>query len=120
MSNSEARGILRSEFDGEDGSFLIQIRCEFRWDWEAFRRLTAAMYDVAEEVRGQAVIEKWITEGFWFCDTWIRDFTGHPDFPRPPEEDYRDALELLHDLAWFLFVGESLFTGDELWRKAKG
>jgi hypothetical protein len=115
-----SREILRCEFDAEEGSFLMQARIRLKWDWDAFRRLTSAMYDVADEVKGQPSIETWIAQGFWFCDTWIRDHTGHHDFPRPPEEAYRDALALLDDLAYFLFMGESPCTDDTLRKRAKG
>ena len=115
-----ARDILRREFSAEEGSFLIQARCRLVWDWDAFRRLTSAMYDVAEEVKGQPSIETWIAEGFWFCDTWIREHTSHPNFPRPPEEAYRDALALLDELAYFLFMAQSPFKGDTLRKRAKG
>jgi hypothetical protein len=63
------------------------------------------MYDVADQAKGQPHIETWIAQGFWFCDTWIRAHTSHPNFPRPPGEAYQDALGLLHDLACFLFTG---------------
>lgn len=46
------RDVLRREFHAEEGSFLIQLRVRLQWDWDAFRRLTGAMYDVADEVRG--------------------------------------------------------------------
>src|SRR6266481_7315244 len=100
------REILRREFYAGEGSFLIQARVRLEWDWVAFRRLTSAMYDVADEVKGQPSIETLIAEGFWFCDTWIRGHTSHPNFPRPPEKTYRDALELLANLASFLFTGQ--------------
>ena len=115
-----SRNILKSQFDAEEGSFLLQARCRLEWDWDAFRRLTSAMYDVADEVKGQPSVETWIAQGFWFCDTWIRDHTSHPNFPRPPEEAYRDALALLGDLAYFLFMGESPYKDDTLRKKAKG
>src|SRR5580765_6679634 len=99
-----SREILRSEFEAGSGSFLLQARSRYTWDWDAFHRLTSAMYDVADEVKGQSSIETWIAHGFWFCDTWIRDHTSHPCFPRPPEAAYRDALALLDHLAYFLFT----------------
>lgn len=111
---------LKREFDAEGGSFLIILRTELRWDWTAFHQLTAAMYDVAEEVRGRPTIESWIAEGFWYCDTWIREWTGHPNFPRPSEPEYPAALELIHDLAYFLFIGESPYEDATLQTKAKG
>jgi hypothetical protein len=115
------RDILRREFYAEEGSFLIQARVRLEWDWDAFRRLTSAMYDVAEEVKGQPSIETWIAEGFWYCDTFIRDWTSHPNFPRPPEDAYQDALALLSHLASFLFTGQSPYKNDDtLRKKAKG
>jgi hypothetical protein len=115
-----ARDILRREFRAEKGSFLLQVRRSYEWDWDAFRKLTGAMYDVAEEVKGRPSIETWIAEGFWFCDTWIRDATSHPNFPRPQEDVYREALCLLSDLASFLFTGQSPYKDDTLRKKAKG
>src|SRR5689334_4982493 len=114
-----SRDILKSEFEAEKGSFILQAR-RYEWDWDAFRRLTSAMYDVAEEVKGQPTIETWIAEGFWFCDTWIRGHTSHSNFPRPPEDAYREALALLNHLASFLFTGQSPFKDDTLRKKAKG
>ena len=115
-----AHDILKREFDAEEGSFLLQARSRIKWDWDAFRRLTSAMYDVADEAKGQPSIETWVAHGFWFCDTWIRDWTGHPDFPRPPEDAYREAIELVHDLAYLLFIGKSPYEDDTLRKKAKG
>jgi len=106
------REILRHEFDAEEGSFLLQARVRLKWDWDAFRRLTSAMYDVADEAKGQPSVETWIAQGFWFCDTWIRDHTSHPNFPRPPEDAYRDAIELVRNLATFLFLGENPYKDD--------
>jgi len=113
------REILRREFDAEEGSFLLEARCRANWDWDAFRRLTGAMYDVADEAKGQPSIETWIAEGFWYCDTFISDWTRHPNSPRPPK-DYRDAIELIHNLAYFLFIGKSPYKDDTLRKKAKG
>jgi tetratricopeptide (TPR) repeat protein len=114
------RDILRREFYAEEGSFLIQVRSRLEWNWDAFRRLTSAMYDVAEEAKGRPSIETWIAEGFWYCDTFIRDWTSQPNFPRPSEEAYRDALELLSNLASFLFTGLNPYKDkNTLHKKAK-
>lgn len=39
MTNLSHDKILQQEFDGEDGSFLIQLRCNFYWDKLALERL---------------------------------------------------------------------------------
>jgi hypothetical protein len=111
---------LRRQFDAEDGTFLLLARCELRWDWAAFRSLTAAMYDVANDARRKEVIEAWIAQGFWFCDTWIREWTSHPSFPKPVQEAHDAAIQLIHDLAYFLFMGESPYEDDTLKARAKG
>jgi hypothetical protein len=117
------REILKREFDAEEGSFLLQARVRLEWDWNAFRRLTSAMYDVADEVKDRPSVETWIAEGFWYCDTFVRDWTSHPNFPRPSEEAYREAIELVHNLASFLFIGRTPYDDafvETLRKKAKG
>ena len=114
------RETLRRHFEAEEGSFLLKVRCELSWDWVEFRAMTAAMYDVAAEVAGKETIETWIANGFWFCDVWVKDWTSHPNFPRPDQKSYDEALRLLHELAWFLFFVESPYLDDTLMRRAKG
>ncbi|WP_344978752.1 hypothetical protein [Streptosporangium fragile] len=41
--------LLRREFDAEDGSFLVQLRCDLQWDRQAFSRLEQAMRRVCAE-----------------------------------------------------------------------
>ena len=98
---------MRREIDGEDGTFLIILRTKLRWDWEAFDRLTKIMFEVATEAKGYDQIDKYIAQGFWFFDTWVKDWTGHADFPRPKKREYDDAIQLLHDLCYFYFIGQS-------------
>ena len=113
------REILKREFDAEDESFLMRARCELTWDGAAFRRLTSAMFDVASEERRKSSIETWIASGFWFIDSWIGEWTGHPHFPHPPEPEHSEAIQLIHDLCFYLFIGESPYEGDKLQKKAK-
>jgi hypothetical protein len=117
---STAEHILKAEFDAEAGSFLLLARCELRWDADAFRRLTGAMYDVATKIKGSESIPTWIAHGFWFCDTWVSDWTSHANFPRPQKDYYDRSLQLLHDLGYLLFFGESPYEDDTLEKNAKG
>ena len=109
-----------SQLDAEEGSFLFQARCELIWDWDAFYKLTSAMYEIADSYRKNDYIEIWIAQRFWLCETWIREWTSHPDFPRPPEPSYSDALELIQNLTSFLLMGKSPYEDDTLKTKAKG
>jgi hypothetical protein len=66
----------------------------------AFSRLVAAM-------------ERWIAEGFWYYQGFVRDWTSHPNFPRPYGESYYEvAYKRLSDLAYWMFMGESPYEGD--------
>ncbi len=106
--------ILRREFDGEAGSFLIRLRCELEWDTEAFSRLTAAMQACAQAHEGVDTIARWIAHGFWFVEHFARDWSSHPDFPRVHGDPYyTEACERLHDLSYWLFVGESSYLPPE-------
>src|SRR5947207_593197 len=112
---------LRSEFGAEPGSFLLQLRSRLKWDTGAFRRLTRAMYVVAEKHQTHSSIERWIAEGFWYCDHFVKDWSTHPNFPREhTEEYYGEAYRLLDDLAYFLFRGESPYEDDGLKKRANG
>ena len=104
----EALSVLRSEFDAADGSFLLQLRCDLHWDQTAFARLTDAMLAYASGRDSSADIPRWLAEGFWYVDWFVREWSTHPSFPREHEQTYYEAAyERLHDLAYFLFVGES-------------
>ena len=111
---------LKSQFDADSKSFLLIVRCELRWDKEAFRRLTSSMYHVATKYQGAHNLPTWIANGFWYCDIWIREWTGHDNFPRPENEYYQESLELLRDLAYYLFMGESPYTDNTLEKQANG
>jgi hypothetical protein len=106
---------LKAEFDGEADSFLIQLRVDLHWNRQAFARLVDTMQRYLETERDPEHLPRWVAEGFWFLDHFVRDWTSHPNFPRHFGEDYYEAaLERLHDLAYWLFVGESPYESRTL------
>ena len=116
--NIEAK--LRSEFDAEEGSFLLKIRCELEWDREKFKAATSAMYKAADEWRQRDSIPRWIAQGFWYFETFVPTWTSHPNFPRPESEYYHTSVQLIRDLSYFLFIGESLYEDDTLEKLSLG
>jgi hypothetical protein len=112
--------VLRSEFNAENGTFLLKARCDHEWDKAAFARLVSAMYDVAAANQGADRIPRWIAQGYWYFDTSVRAWTTHPNFPSPGDEYRENALTLIGDLAYFLFFGESPLKGNELEERARG
>ena len=110
---AEYESILRHEFAAEDGSFLLQLRCDLTWDKAAFSRLVVAMEQCAVAHAGRDVIERWVAEGFWYLERFTQDWSIHPSFPRLHGEDYyKAAYERLGDLSYWLFVGDSPYQGN--------
>lgn len=104
--------ILRREFDADEGSFLLKLRCFAEWDKEVFARLIVAMEQCAREHEGREIVDLWIARGFWFLETSTAAWVGHPDRRPTGEEDcYLRGCQRLSDLAWWLFFGESPFEG---------
>lgn len=109
--------ILKYEFDGEPLSFLFQLRGNMVWDKVAFQRLTQAMYEVATDFYEKEDVPKWIANGFWFAEQLTKEWSNHPNFPKPESEYHESSLELLYFLSDYLFAdGVSLQDGAlEIW-----
>ncbi len=108
--------ILRHEFEAGEGSFLIRLRCDLVWDRAAFTRLERAMRAVCERHQDADLLERRLAEGFYELSTWVRDWSTHPNFPRPAPESYHSAcLERLEDLADWFFRGESPYLPGHTW-----
>jgi hypothetical protein len=104
MTDNEA--FLKREFDAEEGSFLLALRCDLEWDRAKFRCVVAEMRRYAESHCLDAAIEKWAAEGFWRFEHFIESWSTQDHFPRPlPTEYYAAAHERLHDLAFWFFTG---------------
>ncbi|HEY1391381.1 MAG TPA: hypothetical protein VGF38_22775 [Ktedonobacterales bacterium] len=119
--------ILQHEFSGEEGSFLLRLRCDLVWDKAAFSRLTAAMlecckaYDKGPHIPptlfGESAYDKdslprWLAEGFWFTYEFTKGHASHPAWSekiaREPEY-YDKAYDRLFNLADWFFTGQCGF-----------
>ncbi len=113
QNSEDALIVLRHEFDGEPGSFLLHLRVDLYWDKAGFNRVTSAMHTLVCLRDGAEPIPRWIAEGFWFLDSFVREWSTHANFPRQYELTYyNDAYERLHDLAYWLFMGFSPYEGE--------
>lgn len=108
MGDNNWQSVLRSEFAAEEGSFLLGLRTELKWDGAAFSRLTNAMVACCRSEAELDVLERWVAEGFWFADTFVRRWTNHEAWKERPERVEIDAgVELLSCLAHWFFFGDS-------------
>jgi len=105
------REALKNELEAGTASFLIRLRCDLEWDKEA-SQLVSAMPKCCEHQDESAAVERWLAQGFWYLSHFARDWTTHPNFPRPrPEQPPEQAYERLDDLAfWVLLRRKSLFV----------
>lgn len=100
--------ILKAEFSAEENSFLLKLRIDLEWDQQAYRTMVEAMKMYCENHSDETKVDKWLAEGFWYIPSFTRDWSSHPNFPRPySEEYYRNAYEELDDLAFWFFMGEN-------------
>jgi hypothetical protein len=104
--------ILRDEFAANEGSFLMELRGELTWNKQSFSRMTTAMEECCKACNGRENLERWQAQAFWFIPLFVKQWTSHPNFPRPePEQYYEKALNRLHDLAFWYFFGASSHDG---------
>jgi hypothetical protein len=122
MSDDDYTTVLWHEFNAEEGSFLLQLRCELVWDRAAFTRLTQAMlaccqaYDettqrstVLWHVSDPRYIPRWLAEGFWYVHDFVEGHTSHPAWKGKIAADqsyYDRAYERLRALADWFFTGQ--------------
>ena len=102
---ADSSSSLKSQFDGDDGSFLIRLRCENTWDRDAFDRLVHAMKACCISSADSDTLDRWIADGFWDAEHSARDWISQSDSVTDPY--YQSAIELLHELAYWYFRGES-------------
>jgi hypothetical protein len=98
--------VLKNEFSAEENSFLFEFRCNLIWNQQSFVHLVSAMYECCEKQKTNKVVEKWIAEGFWYCSSFIKDWSTHSNFPKIySSEYYEKSYNLLNDLAFYFFTG---------------
>jgi hypothetical protein len=107
MAASKNLHQLREQFAAENG-FLLSLRTELIWNKEQFSQLVALMQQYLETTEHGEQIDRWVAEGFWFTESFVKDWISHPDFPKHhPLDYYAAAIDRLHDLSHWLFFGES-------------
>lgn len=97
--------IDRLQHEFEEGAFLLQLRCDLRWDRDAFRTLVDTMEDYLRSERDHESIPRWVAFGFWHLDWFVKQWSSHENFPRAyPHAYYASAWERLNSLAFQLFL----------------
>jgi len=112
--NEDYLTILKYEFHAEEGSFLLQLRVNLRWDKVAFDRLTKAMFMCCKHFQEEymqaqeTMLPRWLAEGFWYLSYFVKEWTSHSSWEEKiaREPDYfKKAYERLFQLAFWFFEG---------------
>lgn len=117
---SDLDAALRHEFEAKPGSFLLALRTELIWSKPAFWRLVGLMENYIEQEQGRSAPEpehlvRWVAEGFWYVDRFVREWTTDANFPRAyPTDYYERAFIRLNDLAFWYFTGVSPYQSTSL------
>jgi hypothetical protein len=108
---------LRRELSAEEDTFLLRLRGDrIEWDKGAFTRFEQALRWGCEHYQGQDQLDRWMVEGFHYVSWFIRDWTSHPNFPRPePEQYYHDCIKRVDDLADWFFRGHHAYREPHHW-----
>jgi hypothetical protein len=113
----EILDLLRREFSADQGTFLLGLRGEgLEWDKAAFSRLEKAMRSACEHFQDSHQLDRWMAEGFYYTSWFVRDWTSHPNFPRPePDQYYEDCIRRIADLADWFFQGSHSYIEPHHW-----
>ncbi|WP_210203234.1 hypothetical protein [Labrys okinawensis] len=104
---------LQREFQAGEGSFVLRLRSDLQWDRQAFGNLVSAMQACCREHESTQVLDRWMAEGFWYTQWFVRSWVDHPNFPRTYTQDYyQKACTRLDDLAQWFFSGINPYEGE--------
>jgi hypothetical protein len=117
MHEEELLDQLRREFAAAEGTFLLNLRGDrIEWDRPAFSRLEKTMRWACQRFREHDQLDRWMADGFYEVSRFVRNWTSHPNFPRPgPEQYYNDCIERLDDLADWFFRGYHGYVEPHQW-----
>jgi len=99
---------LIEELNAEEGSFFIELRGSANWKHTAFMNLIEKFYEECQKRENDAMLSREIAGGVWDIHDCIKG--GNRYVPNNFSEDYYEkAYELIDDLVYHYFRGESLY-----------
>lgn len=107
---------LLYEFNGEENSFLITIRCDLEWSHAKFIKLLNTMRDYCKQKQSRDPLDKEIAQGFWFVTWFIKDWTSHSGFRNGnkfSDDYYTQSYKFIHDLSYWYFMNEPIYVEEE-------
>ena len=104
---------LKEELNATDGSFLLELRTQFRWNHNAFINLLNKINEECKRTKGESSLDREVASGIWYSIDFIKDWVNHENFPKVySTEYYETAFELLKDLGYYYFMAESPYESE--------
>lgn len=104
---------LKDELNGENGSFLLDLRTKFIWNHNAFSNLLVNLFEECQRTKADAYLDREISSGIWYLSTVVKDWVENRDSPKIFSQAYhKRAYELLNDLIWTYFMVDSPFNSN--------
>ncbi len=106
---------LMQELNAEDNSFLIEFRIDLNWNHISFVNLLNKLYEECQNRENDTMLSREIAGGIWYISNYIEDWSQHKAFPKKFSKEYYElAYELINDLTYHYFVGESLYQSKSI------
>jgi len=104
---------LLDELNGENGSFILELRIYLNWNHTSFINLMIELFRASQKTKYDITLQREIASGVWYISTFIKSWTEHENFPKKfSQEYYNKAYELINDLAWSYFMADSPFNSE--------
>ena len=105
---------LRDELNAEEGSFLLELRSGLHWNHEAFINLLKEAHEEYVRTKNDTTLEREIAHGLWYISHFVKDWSTHENFPKVYSDTYYSkAYDIIHDIAYEYFMGESIYQSEE-------
>jgi len=114
MDNLKER--VKYELDGEEGSFIFDLRCNLKWDHNKLVDVLNNFYKYILSIERTEFLERSISYGFWFFENFVKSWSEHEGFRsanRYSEKYYIQAYEVIYFLVEWYFGYECPFISHE-------
>ena len=109
---------LIDELNAENGSFILELRTELKWNHNSFLNLVSKLNKEFESTKNENKLKREIACGVWYISNFIKDWSQHENFPKIlTEEYYTKSYELIDDLVYQYFMAESVYETENVIEK---
>ena len=99
---------LKDELYAENGSFILELRTELKWNHNSFINLLTEINKECKRTNESSSLPRDIAGGIWYISEFIKSWTEHKSFPKEYNDEYYEkAYGLINDLTYSYFMDVS-------------